>query len=394
MIAITNGKLITLDGIKEGYDLIIKDEYIHDILQKEERIFVYKNIEVIDAKGGYASPGFIDIHADYIENIAAPRPSSLMDFKLALREAERELLTHGVTTMYHSLSLYKVGKEVDKPIRRKENVSRFIDLIKDTNKQKHLIRHKFHARYEIDNVDNVDELKNYIEEGKVDMLSFMDHTPGQGQFNDLGKYKEISRQYGNQMTDDEFEVFIKERNDRPKLTASECGEIVKIAIKKNIAVASHDDDSYEKLKTVSSFGATISEFPITLDVAKKAKEIGMHTIAGAPNVLLGGSHSGNLAAYEAIQEGAVDIICSDYYPAAILHSIFKLHNDYGHDLNEMFKMATINPAKAVKIDNELGSLDIGKKADIVIIEKIDENFPVITSCFVDGRYVFQTNYRS
>ncbi|MFO7888589.1 MAG: phosphonate metabolism protein PhnM [Eubacteriales bacterium] len=394
MIAITNGKLITLDGIKEGLDLIIKDKHIHDILEKNERLFIYKNVEVINANGGYISPGFIDIHADYIENIAAPRPSSLMDFRLALREAERELLTHGVTTMYHSLSLYKVGKSIDKPIRKKENVSKFIDLIKDTNNRKHLIRHKFHARYEIDNLDNIDELKTYINEGKVDMLSFMDHTPGQGQFNDVGKYKEISRQYGNQMTDEEFDDFIKERNSKPKLTASECGEIVKIAKKKNIAVASHDDDSYEKLKTVVGFGTTISEFPITLEVAKKAKEMGMHTIAGAPNVLLGGSHSGNLAAYEAIQEGAVDIICSDYYPAAILHSIFKLHKDYGHDLNEMFKLVTINPAKAVNIDNDLGSLDVGKKADIIIIEEIDENFPVITSCFVDGRYVFQTNYRS
>jgi len=122
--------------------------------------------------------------------------------------------------------------------------------------------------------------------------------------------------------------------------------------------------------------------------------MGMHTIAGAPNVLLGKSHSGNLAAHEAIKENAVDVLCSDYYPAAILHSIFKLHKEHGHDLSRIFNMATINPAKAVKIDNILGSITPGKKADIIIIEMIDEDFPVITSCIVDGKHVFQTNYRS
>jgi alpha-D-ribose 1-methylphosphonate 5-triphosphate diphosphatase len=394
MIAITNGKLVTLDGIKENLDLIIKDDLIHDILSPKERVFKYKNIKIIDAGEGYVSPGFIDIHADHIENIAAPRPSSLMDFRMALREAERELLTHGVTTMYHSLSLYKVGKAVDKPIRKNENVTKFIDLIKSTHDKKHLIRHRFHARYEIDNIDSVENLKTYIKEGKVDMLSFMDHTPGQGQFNDIEGYKKISRQYGNKMSDEEFDEYIKDRIEKPKLSPVECGEIVELAREKNIAVASHDDDSYEKLDTVVGFGTTISEFPITLDVAKKAKEMGMHTIAGAPNVLLGKSHSGNLAAHEAIKENAVDVLCSDYYPAAILHSIFKLHKEHGHDLSRIFNMATINPAKAVKIDNILGSITPGKKADIIIIEMIDEDFPVITSCIVDGKHVFQTNYRS
>jgi len=116
MIAITNGKLVTPEGIISGYDLLLKGQIIFEVLKKEEREKLEGIHEVIDAQGGYVSPGFIDIHADYIEHIASPRPSSLMDFKLALKEAERELLTHGVTTMYHSLSLYKLNGNNNKKI--------------------------------------------------------------------------------------------------------------------------------------------------------------------------------------------------------------------------------------------------------------------------------------
>jgi len=348
---------------------------------------------VIDARKGHVAPGFIDIHADYIEHITAPRPSSLMNFTLALREAERELLTHGVTTMYHSLSLYKVAQADDKPIRKKENVEKFIALIASTHDQKHLIRHRFHARFEIDNVDNVDELIKYIEDDKVDMLSFMDHTPGQGQFSDLEAYKKMSRQYGNDYSDEEFDRQLLKRMNVPKLDHEACSRIAAIAKTKNIAIASHDDDSIDKINTVKAFGTTISEFPTTLDIARYAHGEGLYTTAGAPNVLLGGSHSGNLSAYEAVNEGTIDILCSDYYPAALLHSVYKLHREYGHPLHEMFNLITLNPAKAVNVDHEVGSIDIGKLADIVIIEMIEDDFPVITSCFVNGEHVFETRYR-
>ncbi len=118
----------------------------------------------------------------------------------------------------------------------------------------------------------------------------------------------------------------------------------------------------------------------------------MFTIAGAPNVLLGKSHSGNLSASEAIKDNCIDILCSDYYPAAMLHSVFILNEKYNMDLCEMFKLITINPAKAVKIDNILGSIKEGKKADILIIEKLEE-LPVITSVFVDGKLMSKINYR-
>lgn len=393
MIVITGGKIVTPTGILEDYDLVLEDQNIKNIIKTDENPYKITAEQFIHAKGGYVTPGFIDIHADYIEHIASPRPSSMMDFKLAIREAERELLTHGVTTMFHSLSLYKMKQSDHKPIRQGENVKRLIDVISSTHDQKHLVRHRFHARFEVDNIDNIEQLKSYIAEEKVDLLSFMDHTPGQGQFSDIEGYKRMTRQYGNQMSDDDLDAFIKERQSKEKLTMDQYKDIAQLAKKHHVAIASHDDDTIEKLEMLNEFGATISEFPITMEVAKKACEMGFHTVAGAPNVMLGGSHSGNLAAYEAIGEGVIDILCSDYYPAAMVHSIFRLHREYGHDLSEMFKLVTLNPAKAVLMDDQIGSIEVGKRGDILIIETIDDDFPVVTSCFVDGKHVFQTNYR-
>ena len=176
------------------------------------------------------------------------------------------------------------------------------------------------------------------------------------------------------------------------MTIDDIREIAKIALENGIAVASHDDDTYEKLELVKSLGTTLSEFPITIDIAKRAREMGLYTIGGAPNILLGGSHSGNLSAAESILNEATDILCSDYYPPAMLHAVFAMHKKYELGLCQMFKLVTINPAKAVNMGHEIGSIKEGKKADVMIIEIIENDFPVITTVFVDGRLNLKTNY--
>jgi len=388
---ITNGQIITENGILKDHDLLIEGDVIKSIIKKGE-IDREGVEEVIDANNGFISPGFIDIHSDYIETMAAPRPTSLMDFNLSIRETEKILITHGITTMFHSLSLYNSSEFSYKPIRTAENVRKFVELIHKRHSCKHLIRHRFHARFEIDNFQEVENLKSYIKDDKVHLVSFMDHTPGQGQYRDLEIYRKTLKGYQD-LTDKEFDTIIENNQKKEKLTIERIKEIANLALEKEIAIASHDDDSIEKLELVKSLGAMISEFPITLDIAKKAKEMGMFTIAGAPNVLLGGSHSGNLSATDAIINDTIDILCSDYYPPALLHAIFILHEKHGQDLSKMFNLVTINPAKAVNMDSIIGSIEENKKADIIIIEKINDDFPVITTVFVDGKLISKTNYR-
>lgn len=391
MLLITNGIIITEEALLEGYDLLIQDDRIARIARRGELV-PEPYTEVIDAQGGYVTPGMIDIHSDYIEHMTAPRPTSLIDFQISLRETERELITHGITTMYHSLSIFKSVDYKYRPIREPDNVRKLIDLIDRTHHSKHLIRHRFHARFEIDNLDQIDNLKSYIKEEKVHLVSFMDHTPGQGQYRDLEVYKTTVRGYDH-ISDDNIAVLIANHQTKEKMTVDAIREIAEMARNRSIAIASHDDDSLEKLDLVQSLGTAISEFPITLDIARRAKEKGLFTVAGAPNVILGGSHSGNLSAAEAVHDGCIDILCSDYYPAAMLHAVFQLASTPA-DLAEMFKLVTLHPAQAVNIDSEYGSVTEGKKADLLIIEQLKpDDFPVVTGVIVDGKLIQKTSYR-
>ena len=393
MYRITGGRIVTPERVLDGRDLLIEDDRIvGTILTGSDTPGEKAVTELIDAEGGYVLPGLIDIHADYIEHMAAPRPTSIMDFRFALREAERNLITHGVTTMFHSLAIYDFTEFVPSPIRAPENTRRLIDLIDATHRSPHMIHHRFHARFEIDNLGRVEELEQYIREGKVHLLSFMDHTPGQGQYRNLEIYRKTLKGYRN-ISDDEVDRIITHSQSREKLSLERIKELTDLAAAHGIAVASHDDDSLEKLELVRGFGTTISEFPITLEVARRARQMGMHTVAGAPNVLLGGSHSGNLSAAEAVFAGAVDILCSDYFPAALLEAVFQLHRSYGQSLPKAVSLVTLNPARAVRMENEIGSLEPDKRADVLVVREPEVGAPAVVRAFVSGVQVYQAQYR-
>ncbi|MFK3936177.1 phosphonate metabolism protein PhnM [Alkalihalobacillus sp. NPDC078783] len=390
MLVIHNGKLVLEETILEGFAVLINGDEILDLIPASELVHDPTD-EWIDAQGGYITPGFIDIHSDYIESIVSPRPTSMMDVHMSLREAERILIGNGITTMYHSLSLYREDVFTHKPMRYPENVQRLIDAIHQTHERETLIHHRLHARFEIDNLDEVDRLKRNIRDGKVHLLSFMDHTPGQGQYRDLEVYRDTLKGYRD-LTDEEVHTIVEERMQTPVLTLERLKEVSEFAQKHDIRVASHDDDDVQKIDLVKEIGTTISEFPITLDVAKKAKECDLQVIVGAPNILLGGSHSGNLSAATAIQEGCADILCSDYYPSALLHAVFALHEQYGVELHKAFHLVTRNPAKAVGIEHEIGTIKPGLKADLLVIEKLADGHPTVTTAIVRGQVTSQTYY--
>ncbi len=403
MTLIKNGKLVLPQSVEAGWDILIEGDSIR-ALGPSGSLSTAGVEEVVDAVERYVAPGIIDIHSDYIEHMAAPRPVSLMDFELSLRLAEREMATHGISTMFHSLSIYRSTEFPDKPIRKPENVAKFVDLIARSHSSSHMIRHRFHARFEVDNIDRVEELEHYLREGKVHLISFMDHTPGQGQYRDLEMFRKTIKGYVN-ASDEHIDSMIKKSQGKEKLTLERIAEVAALAKSKGIAIASHDDDSAEKVALVRSFGTAISEFPITMDVARAARNAGMYVLAGAPNILLGGSHSGNLSAADAIIDGCVDTLCSDYYPGALLHAVFLMHEKHGMNLASMFRLVSLNPAMAVGMGETLGSLEVGKKADIQIIGMVEDagraavtgslaqGFPVTEDMFVDGKRVLSTRYR-
>ena len=382
MIEIKNGRIVTPYEVLEGKSLLIEDGRIYDICE-----FTGKADKTIDAHGRFVMPGFIDIHSDRVEKIINPRPTAVFDFELGLKEIEKELLQQGITTMYHSFSIHKDVSLGESLLRKKENVRKMVELIKDLHERDHLIHHRCHLRLEIDNLEVYDIAKEMLENNLVHEISFMDHTPGQGQYRDLEIYKKSIETNGRT-----FEEILDYHKSKDRLSFEQMKELTELAHTKNITVASHDDDTIEKLNINKEIGVDISEFPITIEVAKEAKKMGFLTVVGAPNILLGGSHSGNMSAADAIMNDCADVLCSDYYPQSILHSIFIMNKKYGVPMPEIVKKATLNPARATKIDKEYGSLEKGKKADILIVDEID-SYPVITHVLVDGRTTSRVEYR-
>ena len=162
MITIVNGKLVLPDSIIENKALIIKDDRILDIADNPDTV----DGEVIDARGGYVTPGFIDIHSDRIEQFIQPRPTAQIDFELALKECERELLGNGITTIYHSISLLKDEFFGVSTMRNKQSVNRFSELVSSIHDREHLIHHRLHLRIEIDNLEAFDIVKDMIKQKK------------------------------------------------------------------------------------------------------------------------------------------------------------------------------------------------------------------------------------
>ncbi|MCL2807989.1 MAG: alpha-D-ribose 1-methylphosphonate 5-triphosphate diphosphatase [Coriobacteriia bacterium] len=388
MIAIKNGRIITPESIVQDKVLLIEGERIVGLGESAEGASM-----VVDAHGRYVMPGIIDMHSDKIEQYIQPRPTSQLDFEFALKTCERDLLGAGITTMYHSLSLYKndiFGKSL---LKTKETVQKLADLIATIHTRYHLIHHRFHLRIEIDNLEAFDIVQAMLEQDVVHLISFMDHTPGQGQYRDLEVYQNAVMKYnGGEVNDAGFESIMQYHKCKDTLSFGQMKQLAALAHKKGIAVASHDDDSLDKLALNKELGVCISEFPISLEVAQGAKEYGFYTVVGSANILRGCSHSGNLSAAEAILNDCGDIICSDYYPAASLQSVFYMNENHGVPLPDMVRRVSLNPAKALGTAKDYGSIEAGKKADILIVELLD-GYPVITHAFVDGNRTSRIEYR-
>ena len=385
-------RVVTPDAVLDGAIVRLEGARIASIEPVETASVDTDEIDV-DLGGAYLLPGLIDVHADYIEHMAAPRPTAMLDFRFALREAERELITHGITTMFHSLALYGFDAFATNPVRRPGPTRELIEVVHASHRFEHVLHHRLHARLEIDDSGRVEEVAGYLRDGKVHLLSFMDHTPGQGQYRDLETFRRTVKGYKD-LDDNDVDALIARSRERVLLDVDTLRALARVASDHGVAVASHDDDGEAKVDLAASLGTTISEFPVTLDVARYARSRGLHAVAGAPNVLLGGSHSGNLSAEEAVLDGAIDVLCSDYYPAALLRAVFALHARHGGDLARFVRLATTHPAVATRIDHETGALRPGLRADLIAVHVLQDGSPAVTDAFVAGAPVYRARYRT
>lgn len=377
---IINARVVTPDEILEDATVTIADGLISAITQGKAA----PHTNCIDAKGQYLLPGFIDLHCDAVEKGIEPRPQTFFPADIALAELDKNLAGCGITTMYHSISF----SEQEVGIRANQMASSVLRKINEMQSN-FRIKTRVHTRFEITDKKAVPILKELIEENQVNLFSFMDHSPGQGQFKTIASFKKY---YGPVYKKSEAEldkIIEKKLQARQGESQQHIEELLNLCRNKQISIASHDDDSPEKIAWLKEQNIGLSEFPVNIETAQAAHEQGVQTLLGSPNVFRGVSQSKNLNAREAIAQGYGDILCSDYAPMTLLHAVFTLVSLGLKSLPEAIKMTSLNPAQAVSIASQTGSIEVGKAADLILVGN-GGHFPRIRQTFVNGREVFRS----
>ncbi len=322
-----------------------------------------------------AIAGLVDLHGDMLERELEPRPGAAFPIDLSLLELDKRLAAAGITTAYAAISF---SEHRAKHIRSEERAKEIVEGVAGL-RESLLTDMRIHARFEITNHRAAPILRDLLSAKMVDMVSLNDHTPGQGQYRDLEQFISYISRWQDKSRE-EVENNVRERMQKSADAPPAwdvIGEITQLARLAGMVVASHDDDSPEKVALVQSVGASLSEFPVTLEAAKAARECGMKIIMGAPNALRGGSHSGNLSALEALQNGLLDILASDYYPAAMLRAALSIAERGLLTLPEAINLISLNPARAVGMHHR-GSLEVGQCADVVLLDHNDNHRVVAT----------------
>jgi alpha-D-ribose 1-methylphosphonate 5-triphosphate diphosphatase len=220
---------------------------------------------------------------------------------------------------------------------------------------------------------------------RVLLLSVMDHTPGQRQYRDLERYTAMEKRDFH-MTQEQIDAFLVECRERhARQSVSNRAHVVALAQKHRVSVASHDDTTVEHIEEAHSEGVTISEFPTTEEAAEAARAKGLKVVVGAPNLVLGGSHSGNVSAAELARRGLVDALASDYVPSSLLHGAFLLHETAGVPLPEAIAMVTLAPARMTGLEDR-GAIEVGKRADLVRV-RVGPGFTTATMVWREGQRV-------
>ena len=337
-----------------------------------------------DAKGDLVMPGLIELHTDHLEAHYVPRPKVFWDPIAAVVSYDGQLATSGITTVLDLLRVWREdgAEEVD---GRAGVLAEAIAAARDAK----LLRsdHFLHLRCEIPMPSVVEEAKELIGRPDVRLMSLMDHTPGQRQFRNETKLRDYYRGKGPGMTDAELDVLFERRFAYQRAhAATNMREIVALAHQYEIPLASHDDTTDENVADAIRDRVSVAEFPTTMEAARGLHQAGIGILMGAPNVVRGGSHSGNIAAVDLAREGLLDILSSDYIPSSLLMAALQLPQRVpAIDLASAIRTVTKAPAEAVGLADR-GEIAIGKRADLIRVHAA-RDVPVVRTVWREGHRV-------
>ena len=356
---LANARLVLRDRVVPGW-IRVEDGIITAI---EQTAAVPR--DALDCGGDILIPGLVELHTDNMERHIEPRPQVEWPHAPAILAHDAELASTGITTVFDAL---RVGSSTDgrgyKPYARE--LTRELLMLRAANALK--ISHHIHLRAEICSDTLIEELEMFGPEDRVGLLSLMDHTPGQRQFRDVEKlrvYYEGKHAVGGRT----FEQHVAELNAL-RARIGDRHEVAAVAAARRLGavLASHDDTTTEQVAVSAAHGITLAEFPTTLEAAEACRAAGIAIMMGAPNVIRGGSHSSNVSALDLAEADLLDIVSSDYVPAALLLSAFRLAEIW-QDLPRAIRAVTENPARAGGLMDR-GVLMPGYRADMVRIRAV------------------------
>jgi alpha-D-ribose 1-methylphosphonate 5-triphosphate diphosphatase len=337
-----------------------------------------------DLEGDLLLPGLVELHTDHLEAHYVPRPKVYWDPLAAVVSYDGQLATCGITTVLDSLRIWReeIAEEVDghaEILADAIAAARAADLLR--------VEHFLHLRCEIPTPSVVTETKLLIGRPDVRLVSLMDHTPGQRQFRDEGKLRDYYRGKNGGMTDAELDVLFARRIEYQAANAeTNHRRIVELARSHGTPMASHDDTTLEHVDEAIRDGVSIAEFPTTVEAAQALHAAGVRVLMGAPNLVRGGSHAGNVATQELARAGALDVLSSDYVPASLLMAGLCLPKAVpGLGLPEAIRTVTKTPAEAVGLMDR-GEIAVGKRADLIRV-RVAHDVPAVRSVWREGRRV-------
>lgn len=372
----TNARIVTRDREIQG-TVVVRDGRIAELSAGDSAV-----PGAIDLEGDYLVPGLIELHTDNLEKHFAPRPGVKWPGRAAVIAHDAQIAAAGITTVFDALALGDVHAS--------SRVEGLAEMHKGISQacESGLLRaeHHLHLRCELSFAQVLDLFEHLMDGALVRLVSIMDHTPGQRQFVSVEKYRlYYQKKYG--MADDEFERFLASRREaQAKYSVAHRRAILERAKARGFVLASHDDATLAHVTESADDGMTIAEFPTTLEAARASRERGLAVLLGAPNVVLGGSQSGNISALDLAAEGLLDIVSSDYVPMSLMQAPFVLAKaEVGLDLPAAIRLASYNPARVMGLDDR-GEIAAGKRADVVRVRVVDD-MPVVRSVWREGMRV-------
>lgn len=384
--AVTNARVVLPEVLLDRGTVWVHDGVIAEV---QEGV-VPAAAGVFDVDGAYLAPGAIDLHNDNLEFEVNPRPGANLPLSFALATMERRLVAAGVTTEFHAIAFMEMANQ-QRSVEAARRRADYIAMV--TGAPGWAVDHHVLHRIDVWHPHALGTVMESLAQMPVKYASLNDHTPGQGQYRDVAKLLEMRRatiaRKGSSMTPDAGELQrLMESRQADKDTIPAVYRRVGDAVAgMGLRLATHDDDSPEKVDVQWELGARVAEFPVTLESAQRARDRGMLIVVGAPNILRGGSQSGNLPATDLIDHELADIICADYHAPSLYPAAFRLWRDRWMTLPAAVRMITQNAARAVGMADR-GAIAPGLSADLTLLRLDDEGCPHVEATYRQGRLVF------